>query len=307
MPEPRHGWIRRSLAAVIEITGEDAADFLQSQFSADLRMDTGGWREGLWLNHRARIEGESCLLKLGPERFLLLSRSTPAERLMAKLDRHIISEEVELEDLTSAWDSVSIFAPPSSWIAWDGGDAEAGGEGVFLYQNNHYILAWHDREYALAAGEKASLDRLEASLHTSFLRQWSELEFKSHRIDRLEPLIPDEVGPEETPAEAGLAHLCSLQKGCYLGQEVVNRQSRLERVVKKLVRVRLSAPPESVAGEQRSMQVIDEEASRVGELRAWVEHSGSVSGLALLRTKALKRPLFLGSMSGPGLEVIDDE
>lgn len=299
-------WIRRPAAAVIEITGEDAADFLQSQFSADLRVSDGQFREGLWLNHRARIEGESSLLKLGEERFLLVSRSTPSELLMAKLDRHIISEEVELQDLTAAMELVLLHGSKNDLSRLGLGFFD-GCEGAFsLYQENCYALPFlgADLSSVMIFGGGEALEALSLKIEASGFSQWSESEYKRFRIEKGYCDMPTEVGPEETPAEAGLSGLCSLQKGCYLGQEVVNRQSRLERVVKGLERFRLTESSEDVSSISVGVSIYLN-GQVVGSLRALTDEA-PFFGLAMLKTKALEAEgcLRLGSESGMRLEVL---
>src|SRR5690606_29184391 len=61
---------------------------------------------GLWLDHRGRIHGDSTILRLAEERFFLLSWATSPQALIAKLDAHIIADDVVLTDRTEAFDSV---------------------------------------------------------------------------------------------------------------------------------------------------------------------------------------------------------
>ena len=50
-------------AAVLRVTGEDAANFLQGQFTNDLRgLTTGGAVYGLWLNQKGKVLADSFVI-----------------------------------------------------------------------------------------------------------------------------------------------------------------------------------------------------------------------------------------------------
>ena len=289
--EVRH-WIRRPAAAVIAVTGEDSADFLQSQFSADLRIETGAWKRGLWLNHKGRIQAESCVLKLGAEHFILFSSATPSALLIEKLDRHIISEEVELEDVTAHNQVIQAYARQDPLAPVFPEQSVEGLSQKYLYQDNCYRLTEQLGELTqlLIFGEKAEIATVETRLAEANFTPWNEAAFKRFRIEHTLVEIPAEVGPEETPSEVGLNSLCSLSKGCYLGQEVVNRQARLERSNRQLVCVEFSAPATRAPAGSYPPILANEQT--VGELRCSTEEA-PYRGLAMLKSKALEKELTL--------------
>jgi len=113
------------------------------------------------------------------------------------------------------------------------------------------------------------------------------------RIQAGHPLIPNEVGPEDTPIEAGLESLCSWRKGCFLGQEVVARQHRLGRRSRSLVVVNVAG---EIAGGSLPVGLLDAETI-VGTLRAVEQKDGQQLGLAMLKSRYLenaqRRTLFI--------------
>jgi folate-binding protein YgfZ len=300
MMDEKEGWGLQPLACVLEVTGEDCADFLQSQFSADLNMPIGGAKPGLWLDHRAHIIGESTILKLETERFLVVSAFTPGELLLAKLNRHIISEEVELEDQTASWQMVLLTGSDFLKCSVPVVKTEQPPEDQFSYLKNGYAFwFWTGSMDTLSCLCKTDqIAPVVADLKALKPNEMSGESFRRLRYEKALPAIPAEVGVSETPAEVGLSHLCSLRKGCYLGQEVVNRQSRLDRVVKRLVRVRLAALPDEKA--ERS---IFAGASVVGELRGWTDEAPYI-GLAVIKTKAMQESLYLGQPEGLKLALL---
>ncbi len=69
------------------------------------------------------------------------------------------------------------------------------------------------------------------------------------------PAVPQEINDDHNPWEAGLGGSISLQKGCYVGQEIIARLNTYEKVQRRLVGLRLDAPaapgaPLTRAGEE---------------------------------------------------------
>ena len=116
--------------AWIEVSGEDAPHFLQSQFSGDLRVEVGSAVPGLWLDHRARLHGEGVVLKRGEASYLIASLSTPAAGLLERLENHVIADDVDFEDRT---DQVWCVLMPRPAVP-EG--VETAPAGRFLYQES---------------------------------------------------------------------------------------------------------------------------------------------------------------------------
>jgi folate-binding protein YgfZ len=270
-------------AAWIAVEGEDAPTFLQSQFTADLRVPVGQAVPGLWLDHRGRIHGESVVLKTGEETFLIASLTTPAATLMQKLEGHVIADEVDFSDEKEGMVAVVSF----------GGSPSETQSKAFVYENTAYIFEDRIGTEAVRVwvGPEASCREFSNTLSAQGWRKASAGEWKSWRLRTRRPAVPAEVGPGETPAMVGLEALCALTKGCYLGQEVVNRQARLERASQSLQVVRLEG--DLAAAGDPFLPVETGEGKAVGELRSWAVTGSSTIGLAVLRNKYLQQPLFV--------------
>ncbi|KAF0096214.1 MAG: folate-binding protein YgfZ [Puniceicoccaceae bacterium 5H] len=279
-------------AALIRVTGEDAGDFLQSQCSQDLRGGAGSVRYGLWLDHRGRIQGDSFVLQLEAEAFLLLSYHTPAELLQQKLEHHIVADDVELEDLTDNWQLLSIVPTahgatlPDAVIAAPERGAFIQQGGVIVFQGRRARTPWLEVlcPAELARPMATSLEDLDE------FEILSPEEVETLRLEAALPRVPAEAGPEDTPGEVGLMDGVSLEKGCYLGQEVVNRMARLDRASKRLVAVDL---PREVPVPSK----IHQDGQEVGELRSCVTTLDGYQGFAMIKVKALSdsQPLRIDS------------
>jgi folate-binding protein YgfZ len=264
----------QSLPALIEVTGEDAADFLHSQSSTDLRLPEGGVRYGLWLDHRGRIVADAFTLRLGPERFLLVSTGCPAETIVAKLEAFIIADDVSLRVLPGATavafpeeagEQAALTLPhPGQWTG------EAGGS-LFRDERTAGGLVWWVGE---GSGEEIVV-RLAAVAKPLETCEWTA---RRVRLGVCE--VPADAGEGETPHEAGLARFVSFNKGCFPGQEVVARMERLGRAGRCLVRVTGGgAPPAAeVVG-------LIADGNPAGELRSRAPDGDGWVGLALVKRK----------------------
>ncbi len=280
-------WAPIPWACVVNVSGEDAAEFLQGQFSQDLRdLQADGVAYGFWLTRTGKVQGDAWVVAGAEGDFVVLSRSMPAAELMARFEHHIIADEVYLEDVTAGWEA--------SWWAGEGVvaalDAErakwSGGEGWILPElpglpgGSAYRIA----RAKPAGGEAEQVDAME---------------LERRRIGVGLGQVPADVGADDLPQEGGLALSgVSFNKGCYLGQEVMARVQTTGRVRRRLVKVRGegTAPTESV----EPLFVGDRE---VGTLRSRVGlPDGAWIGLAMVGpalAELSEGALHLGAADGP--------
>ena len=88
-------------AAHLLVTDDDAADFLQSQFSNDLRpFESGRCTYGLWLDVKGKVVADSFILCEGGEQFRILSGHSRTATIAEKLEQHIIADDVVVERLS---------------------------------------------------------------------------------------------------------------------------------------------------------------------------------------------------------------
>jgi folate-binding protein YgfZ len=110
------------------------------------------------------------------------------------------------------------------------------------------------------------------------------------RIEDGRPAHGHEIVDEFNPFEVNLAHEVHLDKGCYTGQEVLQRLVTYESVRRRLVRVEGSGPaPETPSDVNLGDERIGRLTSAVGTRDAW-------SGLAVVAwTHATNKELAVGN------------
>ena len=229
-------------AAVVRVTGEDAAAFLQGQCSADLRNSV--LTDALWLNRKGRVLAHTVVAKEADGSYLLLCPHLAAAELIAVVTANVIADDVVATDESALW---------QRWVAWGAEPAIAGGR-VFATRRQG-IPAWDvlAPPGAAAPGSAASPAELDA-----------------HRIAAGVPAVPADCGVGEFPQECGLDAWVSYTKGCYLGQEVMARIQSMGSLRRILRRV---AGPVSVGQELKTAE---------GKVVGMVRSAAGDAGLALV-------------------------
>jgi len=274
-------------SACLKVSGADAANFLQGQFSNDLREISarGGSVYGLWLDHKGKVQGDSFVVTAGgssPE-FLLVSYGTPAEILLSRLDAFLVADEVEIEDQTAGrWGSTWQTSPDSDLTA---------------ARPFPQDLVFSGRRGIEGAREIIS----DLAPPGDWTPQLTADELELRRILAGIPSVPRDVGPEDLPQEARLElEAVAFDKGCYLGQEVMARLHSMGQVRRRLLRVAGHGP----APDGRSPLL--QQGKAFGDLRSAKAQDGGWIGLAMLRLTGLQRdePLSISEAGGRAVQIL---
>ncbi len=259
------------------VSGEDAANFLQGQFTNELRGLTSsapgggsGAVYGLWLTLKGKVLADSFVLRgAGANEFWIGSYFSPAAVIRARLEGHIIADDVLIEDQGTDWRGISVMGADASLLAER---MRLGGGFVFLGRRDRVgSLEFVFPAASVEMAKVADLVGAAPAVDAEFMER--------RRIADGIPAIPADVGPADLPNEAGLeADAISYTKGCYLGQEVMARLKSMGQVRRRLLRVKGAgetwpALPAAVFSGSR----------QIGELRSGVsDGAGGWIGLALL-------------------------
>ena len=249
------------MSAHILVTDEDAADFLQSQFSNELRpFSEGQVTYGLWLDVKGKVVSDSWIRCEGEEQFRIFSEHCSGQDIADKLNQHIIADDVELEVLSGAA-ALAVFDV-------DECDSAVSFEGRRSLQSSRELVfeSSAERDNFLSAGDFEIV---------------SENWIHQQRIRAGIPLVPQEIGPADLPGEAGMAHdALSFTKGCFLGQEVVARMHNVGRAQRALFVVAGSDGPPAAPS-----PLHNSEGKEVGELRSAYECEAGWLGVAMLKIR----------------------
>ncbi len=207
---------------VLSVQGADAAAFLQAQTMNDvLALAPGSWHWNGWLTPKGRVVALFALLRVAPERFLLVLPDHPAEPLRLALQRFVFRSKVvlALPELVAAAGP----AQPAAAAAGIAGDEDAGlaidagGDGIA--RTLWLLPAGHTTVAAADPGVDAA---------------WRAADI-AHGLPRLGPAQQEAWTPQQLSLDRLQAY--SLRKGCYPGQEIVARTHYLGQAKRSLVRL----------------------------------------------------------------------
>jgi len=184
-------------AAVIRVTGSDAANYLQGQCSADLTKDNKV--HALWLNRKGRVLAHTLIIKEPDQSFLVVCPHLSASDAIAVMSSNLIADDVTLLDETTQW---------KTGIVW--------GESVANFDSG--IRFWPSgrtsfESWGVLFPKTISIKATESDVGL----------IEHNRIESGIPSVPEDCGANEFPQECGLDDLVCYNKGCYLGQEVMAR------------------------------------------------------------------------------------
>ena len=203
----------------LRMSGTDRVRFLNGQISNDARKARLDMAiHACVLNPKGKINADVVIVADG-ESFLIDADSAVREQLAARLERYIIADDVQIEDVSDAFALFHISGPSAPAFAGATVTAQAerfGTAGTDL---------WVAREqHALA------LQELSMSLPTCDADCAEVL-----RIERGIPRWGSELTDEIIPTEANLeASAIDYAKGCYIGQEVISRMKMSGQTNKRL-------------------------------------------------------------------------
>ena len=273
---PSNSFYQYAPAAHFLVTDEDAADFLQSQFTNELRpFELGQATYGLWLDVKGKVIADSVVICEGAEQFRVISECCVDELIMTHMERHIIADDVEIEkgewtygfELTAqAVEALGLECPKS---------------GRFLRIEWGILYSAHDSIYNMVVYVESAAKLVFEKLTDLGFIEISVSERGLARIERGRPLVPDEIGAADIPGEGSLEHdAISFTKGCYLGQEVVARMHNVGKAQRGLFVVR----GEGVIPEL-PLALTNRDSKQVGELRTAYQDGETWQGVAILKTR----------------------
>ncbi len=306
-PEPVALFRIRAARDRIRLQGHDCLDFLQRMSTADLRaLEPNAGTATVFVTEKGRILDVACLLRTGVEEAELLLSPGAGELIWRWLRQHRFTEELEL-------------APPERWTGVELHGIRSVQELSALLGKELHLpqrLAWGDwatvelegipvravavpglRAHGVALlAEESAYEGLERQL--AGIPTVDESTAEALRILAGIGRWGAEWRQEYNPFEAGLEKLVSLDKGCYVGQEVLARLQTYGKVQRRLVRVCAQEPLHP------GMQVLCGELS-AGELTSTAYASWLQQWVALgyVRRECLGQgvPLFVQTPVGEKL------
>jgi len=260
---------------VIAVTGDDRERWLGGMVSNDVvalgQSPTDSGCYAALLTPQGRIVSDLHVLRRGEAYWLETSRDAVAD-VIAKLDRFLIADDVELRDASGDHERLALegarareilearIGRPLTVAPDCVEDVELAGEAVVVA-----AFGWSGEEafqLFVPAGRAAHM-ATELAGEPGVVCGDREL-FEVMRVEAGVPALGSELAEDTLPDEARIGHAISETKGCYTGQEVVARLRSRGGVKHMLVGLR----GEALAEPGSRIERVD--GKRTGELTSRV-------------------------------------
>lgn len=259
-------WLDLSARGKIRVAGEDRVRLLHAILSNDVTsLEPGQGNYHFLLDAQGHILADANLY-LFADHVLLDVEPGETARVMEHIDRYIIADDVQLEDVTASLATMALEGPEAERMAQGAIGARTsltGQPGVWFFLD--------------AAGKGELTERLERSGAVAATLEDANIV----RVENGVPRYGDDFGgtnlPQETRQES---RAVSFTKGCYLGQEIVERiraRGQVHRILAKI----------AIAGEDlpQAGTAIVAGAQEIGKLTSPVysPRLGQSLGLSIIR------------------------
>jgi tRNA-modifying protein YgfZ len=261
--------------------GRDRARLLHNLTTNEVKkMTPGSGCYAFLLSPQGRIQADLHLLCF-EDHFLIETDPELREKVYQHIKRYIIADQVELVDVTAETGEVALEGPGAAAVL---AGLQAPNPGA-----DYSHVQWGDTTVAVMSlsGQPGfrifcpSAEDVVRMLAAAGAKVATEEDVRQVRIENGRPRFGEDIRETSLPQETQQMHAVSFTKGCYLGQEIVERIRAQGHVNKKLVRVEIDSADAPVAGTKLAAN-----GAEAGEITSatYSEESGKVVGLAYVRT-----------------------
>lgn len=217
------GWL-----AFIKVTGEDRVRWLNGMVTnntRDLEPDHGNYN--FILTTQGRIVGDLTAYQRG-DHYLMVTSESQREHLLGALNKYIIMDDVELTDISSLMTALGITGPKAKDFC-----ATAGLPSVKL--NELQQVQWNGIDITFTQSAESPVPIFQIWLHPDNVNTtWQKLlaagakPAGSEAIEKFRilcgiPMYGKDIREKELPQETMQEQALNFTKGCYVGQEIVER------------------------------------------------------------------------------------
>jgi folate-binding protein YgfZ len=279
------------------VTGEDRVRWLNGMVTnnvRDLAPDHGLY--AFLLNAQGRIQGDLYAFNRR-DRIVLDVDRAHAARLIGLFDHYIVMDDVAIVDVTNMLAAIGVQGPKAKATLRASGIAVPELEPMQLtsltWQSVEITLvraeAWKDEAYEIwLAPENVAV--LTEALQQAGAASVAAVAQRLYRMAAGIPLFGEDIRERDLPQETGQERALHFAKGCYVGQEIVERIRSRGQVHRVFSGFELTAP--CAAGDR-----IEAEGKEVGEVTSTANFSGPEEnrriGLGYVRREVFGKALTI--------------
>lgn len=266
----------------IRATGEDRVRLLHAMTTNHVeQLVPGQGCYAFFLNAQGRILADVNLLCF-EDQFLLDTEPETREKVFTHLDKYIIADDVTIEDVTEQIATIGLEGPQAGQLlASLGAPAPAA---------SHETATWNEWTVARLSASGAEgywimAPAPDKAALTERLRQAGAAaaeagDIRTVRLEHGRPRYGEDLTEKHIANEAQVMRALHFHKGCYLGQEIVERVRSRGQVHRRLVRLEIRSVEPPAPGAE-----LTAEDKVVGEITsaAYSPAAGAVVALGYVR------------------------
>ena len=289
-------WLDLSGRGKIRISGEDRARLLHALTTNHIeRLTPGEGCYAFFLNAQGRILADVNLMCFEGH-FLLDTEPETRRKLFEHLDRYIIADDVTIEDETDYIRTVALEGPEAVGvlIRLGGPVPQAPGSTAASGARTVARLNSTGSEGFFLFAPAGEMDYLETQLSSAGAVPATPGDARVVRIEHGRPRYGEEITERYLVQETAQLHAVHFSKGCYLGQEIVERVRSRGQIHRVLRRVEIDTTEVPAAGAK-----LTSGETPAGEVAsaAFSPALGKTVALAYVRTQSAEPGIEL-SMDG---------
>lgn len=283
------GVILREDRGLIEVSGADRTDWLHNLVTNVIKtLSPGEGNYAFCINVKGRVVFDMNMLVRQDAIWLDVDRRE-IDKAMAWLDRYIITEDVGLRDRSSEQQRIAVIGPaatavcsalqfgnlvPMAWLQHETRELDAASVTMVRHDftgliGAEFVVVGESRGAAIERIEHAAMQAGAVSITASVV---DVLRIEAGLPASVADIDEDVIPPETGQVERGISY----QKGCYLGQEVLERMRSRGGLARKLVGIRLDGATLPAKG-----AAILADGADVGRITSAGYSPALVSGMAL--------------------------
>jgi folate-binding protein YgfZ len=248
-------WLDLSARGRIIAAGEDRARLLHAMTTNHIeQLRPGQGCYTFFLNAQGHILSDANLLCL-EDRLLVDTEPETRERVRQHLDKYIIADDVTLEDATERTAELAVEGPAAATALAKIGATVPEGEYAHASWGEHRVARLSAtgqpgfRIFA-AANQKSELI---GRLHSAGAAAASPEAARVVRLENARPRYGEDISDSMLPQETQQMHAVHFNKGCYLGQEIVERIRSRGHVNRLLVPVLVESSEAPLKGSKLTL------------------------------------------------------
>jgi len=292
------GYMRRADRGLIEVAGGDRLDWLNNLVTNVIKTVSPG--DG---NHAfvTDVKGRTLFtvgMLVHADRLWLDVDRRRVEQAMQHFDKYLITEDVQLRDRTAEMERVALVGPRAADVVSELGlgnlvpmgqlqhvRGEVAGVESCMVRNDFVGLV--SAEFILTGESEAAVRAITQAAESA---EMAPVDAETLRVLRVEAGIPadvDEIDAEVIPPETLQdEQAISYQKGCYLGQEVIERMRSRGVLARRLVGMKIDGDRPVAA--KATVQMAGADCGRVMSC-VWSEQLQALLGLGYVKSAAAKK------------------